>query len=91
MLGLDDDFDVKRDVMPSSDPGPEQLAEFEQSIAEHFQKIAPLKKLRKTKEAMHPISGPFDAHKRHCLFGFQLQIHRKQIEAIEKILLAESK
>lgn len=80
------DFDVKHDVMPSVSPGPEQIREFEISVADHLKAVAEIPKLRGTGESPHPLFGAFDAHKWHCMFGFHLQIHRRQAEALAKIL-----
>lgn len=87
--GPDPDFSIKHDVMPSPDPGPEQVGEFERSIADHLEAVAAIPKLRGTRKADHPIFGSFDAHRWHCMFGFHLQIHRKQAEALARILEAK--
>lgn len=82
----DPDFDVKHDVMPTADPGPEQIPQFESSIAEHLQFAAEIPKLRGTGESPHTIFGSFDAHKWHCMFGFHLQIHRRQAAVLARML-----
>ncbi|MDF1860419.1 MAG: hypothetical protein P1U87_09395 [Verrucomicrobiales bacterium] len=82
----DPDFDVKHDVLPAGDSGPDQVAAFEESVDEHLRKVAGHSRLRGTPEADHPLFGPFDAHKWNCMFGFHLQLHRKQAEAVAKRL-----
>ncbi|MDB4512172.1 DinB family protein [Arenicella sp.] len=79
-------FDVKKDVMPSASPGIEQVAAFRESVEEHLEKVAALPKLKGTATSPHSIFGPFDAHKWHCMFGFHLEIHRKQAEAVMRLL-----
>ena len=80
---LEPGFDVKKDVMPQLEAGEEQVAAFEQSVTSHLDAAARLPKLRGTERTDHVIFGPFDAHRWHCMFGFHLQIHRKQAEALE--------
>ena len=76
------DFDVKRDVMPQDSAGAEQVAEFKRSVEDHLTAVAKVPKLRGTEKTDHPIFGPFDAHRWHCMLGFHLQLHRKQAEAL---------
>lgn len=76
----------KTDVMPSLAPGQEQIAAFEASIAEHFEVIAKADNLRGTPTHPHPLLGPINAHNWHCMFGFHLMVHRRQLQSIAKRL-----
>lgn len=80
------DFNPKTDVMPSRNPGPEQVAPFEESIAEHLRILEPVPKLRGGRTEMHSLFGPLDLHGWHCMFGVHLQLHRKQAEAAARRL-----
>ncbi len=82
----DTSFDPKKDTMPSETPDRETIEAFQDSIDEHFKAIAKLPKLRGLGSSDHPIFGPFDAHRWHCMFGFHLKIHRRQMEVIHKSL-----
>lgn len=85
----DPDFDIKRDVMPSPEAGPEQFVAFEHSVADHIRAVSAIDVLRGTRRLDHPIFGPLDAHRWHCLFGFHLKLHRRQAEALETIVRAK--
>lgn len=76
-----DRIDPKKDVMPSANPGPEQVGSFRASVQDHLQAVREAPRLRFTKKARHPIFGPMDAHGWHCMFAFHLRLHRKQAEA----------
>ena len=77
------DFDPKKDVMPSAKPGPEQIEKFGNSVDQHLTLIHSFdENLRETKRAPHPVFGMMNAHQWHCMFGFHLMLHRKQMEAI---------
>ena len=71
-------FDIKNDVMPEPDSGIEQIAIFKSSVLTHLEAVKELGELRGTQATIHPLFGPFDAHKWHCMFAFHLQIHLKQ-------------
>ena len=75
-------IDPKRDVMPSPDPGPEQMAAFRESVDNHLRVAAAAGRLRGTARRPHPLFGDFDAHHWHCMFGFHLAIHVKQARRI---------
>lgn len=68
----------KTDVLPSADPGPEQIEAFRQSVADHLTTVAALESLRGSRTHKHPLFGDFDAHRWHCMLGFHLGVHRKQ-------------
>lgn len=78
----DGSFDIKKDVMPGESPGAEQVAAFSESVEAHLATVATIGNLRRTATIHHKLFGPFNAHQWHCLFGFHLQIHRKQAEAL---------
>ncbi|NNE93346.1 MAG: hypothetical protein HKN23_17010 [Verrucomicrobiales bacterium] len=86
----DAEFDIKHDVMPQDEVGPEAVAEFETSVKDHLKSIGQLSKLRGTEQIEHTIFGPLDGHQWHCLFGFHLQLHRRQAEALEKLFHSSS-
>tara|TARA_R110002096_G_scaffold91625_14_gene207331 strand:+ start:4892 stop:5419 length:528 start_codon:yes stop_codon:yes gene_type:complete len=81
-----DDFDPKNDVLPSEQPALAIIDEFSKSIGEHLAHIELETSLKSSLTSKHPIFGPFDPHRWHCMFGFHLQIHRKQMEAVVKRL-----
>ena len=75
-------IDSKKDVMPSSDPGEEQVAALEASVANHIHMVASLNRLRGTATTRHPIFDDLDAHGWHCMFGLHLEIHLRQAQAV---------
>lgn len=75
-------IDPKRDVLPSSGAGPEQIERFRRSVENHAKSVAELGDLRRTATWPHPIFGPFTAHQWHCMFGFHLMLHRRQAAGI---------
>jgi hypothetical protein len=72
----------KTDVLPKGISGTEQIGFFQQSVDDYLSKIPTLPSLRGTAQRPHPIFGPFDAHKWHCMFGFHLGLHLKQAERV---------
>ena len=80
------DFYPQTDVMPSEKAEIKQLDAFEQSVAKHFEAVDPLKNLASQATYRHPIFGNFNAHQWHCMFGFHLMLHRKQIAKAVKLL-----
>lgn len=77
-------IDPKKDVMPSADPGPEQIKAFEESVKSYLDSIATLPRLRGTPTRLHPVFGQLDAHGWHCMFALHLQIHLKQVDAVAR-------
>lgn len=75
-------IDPKRDVMPSANPGPEQVDALDATVTAHLDAVAGLKKLRGTATRPHPLFGDFDAHAWHCMFRFHLGIHLRQARMI---------
>lgn len=75
-------IDMKRDVLPSRNPGEEQLQLFRTSVEGHLQIIPSLGRLRGGLRTRHPIFGRFDAHNWHCMFGLHLYLHYKQAESV---------
>jgi hypothetical protein len=75
-------IDPKRDVMPSRNPGEEQIEAFRSSVEDHLTVISGLSPLRGTSTKRHPIFGQFDAHRWHCMFGFHLLVHYKQAKYV---------
>jgi len=74
--------DPKRDVMPSKDPGEEQVQAFQSSVETHLEVVSRLPRLRSTQTYRHPVFGQLNAHGWHCMFGLHLDIHRNQAKAV---------
>jgi hypothetical protein len=79
----------KTDVLPKGISGTEQIGFFQQSVDDYLSKIPTLPSLRGTAQRPHPIFGPFDAHKWHCMFGFHLSLHLKQAERVLATIAGE--
>jgi hypothetical protein len=79
----------KTDVLPKGMLGPEQVDSFRRSVDDYLILIATLPTLRGTVARPHPIFGPFDAHKWHCMFGFHLGLHLKQAERVLAMVAGE--
>ena len=75
-------IDMKRDVMPSENPGIEQIESFRNSVTEHIKVVSNFQYLRDTPTKHHPVFGEFNAHQWHCMFGFHLFVHYKQAKYI---------
>lgn len=86
-----DDFDPKRDVLPTKHPELSVVDDFSKSIDEHLALVDLQASLKSSLTSEHPIFGPFDPHRWHCMFGFHLQIHRKQMEAAAKKLTSKTR
>ena len=78
--------DPKKDVMPSANPGEEQVKALQASVDDHIGIVSHLSGLRKTASERHPIFGDLNAHGWHCMLGLHLDIHRKQAEAVRLAL-----
>jgi hypothetical protein len=72
----------KTDVLPKGLSGPEQLEAFRRSVEDYLLMVGTLPVLRGTAETPHPVFGPFDAHKWHCMFGLHLGLHLRQAEKL---------
>lgn len=81
-------IDPKKDFMPAAECGIEQIAIFKASILTHLESVKSLGELRGTETSMHPLFGPFDAHKWNCMFAFHLKVHLKQAEIVRGRALA---
>jgi len=75
-------IDPKAGVMPSPDPGVEQIEAFRESVNAHLEVVSNLPRLRGTIKKRHPVFGDFDAHRWHCMFGLHLMIHYKQAKMV---------
>jgi hypothetical protein len=82
-------IDPKKDVMPSRNPGEEQIQYFRSSVEEHLNVVSKIRRLRWSHRKQHPIFGEFDAHYWHCMFSFHLLIHLKQAEYVAQKAYAE--
>lgn len=82
------DFDVKHGVMPSAGVGSEQIKLFARSVDRYLARIRDFSpaEMAATKPQAHPLFGPFTAKHWHAMFGFHLKLHRRQAEAVAKIL-----
>ena len=79
----------KTDVLPIGVSGSEQIGYFRQSVDDYLSMLSSLPSLRGTAQRPHPIFGPFDAHKWHCMFGFHLSLHLKQAERVLATIAGE--
>lgn len=82
-------IDPKRDVMPSPNPGPEQIDALAASVSDHLQLVSPHRHLRGKSTKRHPIFGRFNAHQWHCMVGFHLRIHYRQAKTIATLASAQ--
>jgi hypothetical protein len=82
-------IDMKRDVLPSRNPGEEQIQGFRESVEDHLQVISGLGELRGGLRTRHPNFGRFDAHNWHCMFGLHLYIHYKQASYVVRKISAQ--
>jgi len=82
-------IDMKKDVLPSRNPGEAQIQIFRASVEDHLLMIPSLGRLRRSLRAPHPFFGRFDAHNWHCMFGLHLFIHYKQAEYVTRKICAE--
>ncbi len=79
-------MDPKHDVLPGDSPGIDQIEAFEQSVCDHLETVSRIGSLRSKQRFDHPLSGSFDAHAWHCMFGFHLWLHRRQMQkAVEQL------
>jgi len=83
-------MDPKRDVLPSEQPGAEQVERFAESVRDHVSTVAELGPLRGTITTPHPLFGVFDAHKWTCMFAFHLAVHLPQAEYVVREAKGES-
>jgi hypothetical protein len=76
----------KNDVLPKGLSGPEQVQAFRSSVDDYLAIVSTLPELKGTAERPHPLFGPFDAHKWHCMFGLHLGLHLNQARKILSLL-----
>ncbi|MDX9738593.1 MAG: hypothetical protein RBT53_10645, partial [Azonexus sp.] len=74
------------DVKPTADAGQEQLASLEHAIMAYQEKAASIKNLYTSRRHAHPWFGPLDGHGWHTLAALHTMIHRRQLDAIVRIL-----
>lgn len=82
--------DIKKDVMPSDNPGQEQMTAFCQSVQQYLRNTKKLKSLRGTPRYRHPIFGMLNAHGWHCMMALHLEIHLPQAKCVFEGLKAEA-
>jgi DinB superfamily len=76
----------RTDVLPKGLSGPDQIEAFRSSVDDYLSLVTTLPKLKGTAERPHPLFGPFDAHKWHCMFGLHLGLHLNQARKILSLL-----
>lgn len=79
-------IDPKTDVLPKGLSGPDQVESFLSSVDDYLALVSTLPELKRTAERPHPVFGPFDAHKWHCMFGLHLGLHLNQARKILSLL-----
>jgi hypothetical protein len=75
-------IDPKTGVMPSAQPGMEQVKLFEESVCQHLDTVKKLGGMRGTARSHHPVFGQFDAQMWHAMFPFHLKLHVKQADFV---------
>lgn len=83
-------IDPKKDVMPSPDAGSEQIESFRKSVEAYLLQLPKLGRLRGTPVRTHPVFGPFDAHRWHCMFGFHLALHYRQARFVIQTAVSQT-
>ena len=73
-------FDIKKDVLPVSPEGVDQVERFRRAVGNHITTVEGLGQLRRTVQFRHPMFGLMDAHAVHALFGLHLMLHRRQAQ-----------
>ena len=81
-------IDPKRDVMPSHNPGEEQVDAFRSSVDDHLRVTSGISSLRGSRTKQHPVFGDFDAHRWHCMLSLHLLIHYRQAEYVTRKICA---
>lgn len=74
------------DLKPTPDAGQEQLAGLESALKAYLGRVAAVKHLHTARRHPHPWFGPMDGHGWHTLAALHTMIHRRQLEAITRIL-----
>ena len=82
--------DTKKDVMPSGNPGPEQLQAFSESVESYLSMVDQLGTLRGTPRFRHPIFGMLNAHGWHCMLGLHLEVHLPQASCVVEGVSSEN-
>ena len=79
-------IDMQKDVMPSADPGAEQVTALRTSVEGYLETIARLPRSWPSTTARHPLFGQLTARGWHGMFGFHLEIHLRQAAAVVRIV-----
>lgn len=74
------------DVKPTFDAGQEQLVHLERALMAYLGQVAAIKNLHTARRHAHPWFGPLDGHGWHTLAALHTMIHRRQLDAIVRIL-----
>lgn len=74
------------DVKPAADAGPEQLACLAGAVETYLARLAAIADLRTARRHAHPWFGSLDGHGWHVLAAVHTLIHRRQLEAIVRVL-----
>ena len=75
-------FDIKKDVMPSPNPGMEQVEAFKRSVDDHLAMVEEFDSLRTKRTRRHPIFGELDGQGWHSMFALHLKIHIPQAKCV---------
>lgn len=75
-------IDPKKDVMPSTSADASQVELFRKSVMNHIDTVRLLGNLRGSKTTLHPVFGPFDAHRWNCMFALHLKLHLPQAKYV---------
>lgn len=74
------------DVKPCPSAGREQLELLEDVSRNYTVRLAAIKSLRTARRHAHPWFGPLDGHGWHTLAALHTMIHRRQLQAIVRVL-----
>lgn len=91
LSALSEDYAFERevriaDVKPTSDAGQEQLGHLEHALMAYLGQVATIKNLHTVRRHAHPWFGPLNGHGWHTLAALHTMIHRRQLDAIVRIL-----
>lgn len=78
------------EVKPSPGAGLEQLPILQSTLEAYLARLAAIPRLRTGHTHAHPWFGPLDAHGWHALAALHTRIHRRQLEAVVRRVLAEA-
>lgn len=74
------------DVKPTADAGREQLVHLEHAVQAYGHQLTAIRNLHGSRRHAHPWFGPLDCHGWHTLAALHTMIHRRQLDAIVRVL-----